>query len=1012
MIAYCSSNLLALTAPPIKKKKNMTSTGSQLSKTKLEEASKLLNTSGMIFIPNQGQLADDSGKLRSDVLYTAPTGNSNQAYLRKNGISYVFSNYAEVKHEVHEKVEAIEHSEKGLEGRTEGDLERELMKKEMVRTHQVDMNFLDCNTTINPVNSQQIQGYLNFYYEHCPDGILNVKQYQKVEIQNIYKGIDIVYHGGDQSGNDGLKYDFIVQPKADPNLIQLQWLGYEKMSLIDGKLKFKTNVNEFTESIPKVYQQINGKTVIVDAKYVLNTISGTESIVSFKLGEYDSNYALIIDPWAKYYGANFPTKSVDITIDNLDNVYLTGTTQSTSGFEYGGHQSLNNGFTDAFLVKFAADGTNLWSTYYGGGNSDSGNGVATDGSNVYITGNTNSTNGIATSLASGAHDNTFTNTSNAFLVKFNAAGMRQWGTYYGRLITEGYDVGCDSGGNVYLTGATDSPTIIATAGAHQTTYGGNTDVFLVKFNAAGARQWGTYYGGSGDDPSYRLRLAVDPNDNIFIGFNVGSSGLASLGAYQPTYNGVADAVIAKFSSAGVRQWATYLSVGNLDIALETDLVGDVYISSWGGASPAIPLNGAQNTYGGGTSDAFLMKYNAAGIKQWGTYFGGTQPENQCSMATDSDNNVYLYTEVEDLAAPNLIDPCAYQPNFGGVEDQIIIKYNSAGVKICATYVGGTKEDDLDIVTHGIANRGDNLVIHGYNVDGGYPTTDGSSSSVGTTSIFINSLCRNICEGKTLTVDFNTTTGTNCNRVFNPIINSCETTGYTYNWTFASGNPPTSTASNPNVLYPGGGVYSATLTVTTNGTCSNKTGTHTENVVIAPCTPLPVEFLGAKVYCEDNIAILKWATQSEQNNDRFEAFSSKDGIDWKLEGKQESADGNTTETQNYSMRLQTPTDSKTMYKLEQIDTDGYRTELGLVSGKDCGEFDDVILYPSATNGEFKIRHTWQTMDISIVNIEGKEVMKILNYDSQSTISIANFATGVYYCNMKNSCKEQRLAVRKL
>ncbi|MBK7407145.1 MAG: SBBP repeat-containing protein [Saprospirales bacterium] len=45
--------------------------------------------------------------------------------------------------------------------------------------------------------------------------------------------------------------------------------------------------------------------------------------------------------------------------------------------------------------------------------------------------------------------------------------------------------------------------IITTPGAHQTDFsGGNGDAFLVKFNTNGVRQWGTYYGGSNNDQCY------------------------------------------------------------------------------------------------------------------------------------------------------------------------------------------------------------------------------------------------------------------------------------------------------------------------------------------------------------------------------------------------------------------------------------------------------------------------------------------------------------------------------
>ena len=62
----------------------------------------------------------------------------------------------------------------------------------------------------------------------------------------------------------------------------------------------------------------------------------------------------------------------------------------------------------------------------------------------------------------------------------------------------GYSCATDASGNIYLSGYTSSTSGIATTGAHQATYGGGDwDAFLVKFNSSGVRQWGTYYGGTG-----------------------------------------------------------------------------------------------------------------------------------------------------------------------------------------------------------------------------------------------------------------------------------------------------------------------------------------------------------------------------------------------------------------------------------------------------------------------------------------------------------------------------------
>jgi hypothetical protein len=143
-------------------------------------------------------------------------------------------------------------------------------------------------------------------------------------------------------------------------------------------------------------------------------------------------------------------------------------------------------------------------------------------------------------------------------VKFNSSGVRQWGTYCGGSGWEwGYGVATDTQGNVYITGelffTMDG---IATVDAHQTTFGGDYDAFLVKFNGSGVRQWGTYYGGAGEDSGFDI--AVDINDNVYlVGRAQSMTAIASPNAYQTSIGGSFDAFLAKFSSDGVRQWGTY-----------------------------------------------------------------------------------------------------------------------------------------------------------------------------------------------------------------------------------------------------------------------------------------------------------------------------------------------------------------------------------------------------------------------------------------------------------------------
>ena len=71
-------------------------------------------------------------------------------------------------------------------------------------------------------------------------------------------------------------------------------------------------------------------------------------------------------------------------------------------------------------------------------------------------------------------------------------------TFGGTAAVTGYGLAVDGSGNVYTTGM-----FIGTAdlGAGDVTSAGNYDVFVTKRNAAGAHQWTTTFGGTGQDLS-------------------------------------------------------------------------------------------------------------------------------------------------------------------------------------------------------------------------------------------------------------------------------------------------------------------------------------------------------------------------------------------------------------------------------------------------------------------------------------------------------------------------------
>lgn len=254
--------------------------------------------------------------------------------------------------------------------------------------------------------------------------------------------------------------------------------------------------------------------------------------------------------WATYYGGTGSESSSEIAIDGSSNVYVTGTTGSTTAIATAGayQTALGGGGQDAFVAKFNSTGTALtWGSYYGGTGSEIFSGIAVDGSNnVYITGYTSSTSAIATA---GAYQTTYgKGTNDGYIAKFNSTGTAlAWATYYGASgLDRITDIALDAGNNVFITGITVSTDSIATSGAYQTVNAGGGDAFVAKINSAGTRlSWGTYYGGTSQESPQAL--VVDASDNVYVaGYTFSSGGIATAGAYQTAYTGSPAVFVAKF----------------------------------------------------------------------------------------------------------------------------------------------------------------------------------------------------------------------------------------------------------------------------------------------------------------------------------------------------------------------------------------------------------------------------------------------------------------------------------
>jgi len=639
------------------------------------------------FTENKGQVYDQNYKARPDVLYGAMSGNM-AVYIKKNGVSYQL-----YRAESYKEVEDIKTKQK-----------RKEVENQVI--YRIDIRWLNANRNLTTTTDQTLSGFNNYYLKNCPEGAMNVKSYKGITLNNLYNGINLHYY----EKNGELKHDYIVAPHVDYKQIQILVDGANLSLNDDGSLVLETPIGKVQEGAPLVFQ--NGKQL--KAKWIINN-----SKVSFEIEKYNAEYELLIDPvtrsWGTYYGGSSDDRSYGCATDAVGDAYLcgisigNGTTIATSG----AHQTTTGASGTSFLAKFNTNGTRLWATYYGGAGDAAYSCCADASNNVYLSGVTNGSSSSSLIATSGCHQPLNGGNGDAFLVKFNSSGVRQWGTYYGDSGTEwGFSCAADASGNVFMAGisASGTSTMIASPGSHQTTNmsgANNYDAFLVKFNSSGIRQWGTFYGGASQE--WNSLCSTDISGNVYLaGHTASSSGtlIATPGSHQAVYGSTAtcfNAYLAKFNSSGVRQWGTYYGGSCSDaFGCATDSNGDVYLSGYANAVSGTVIATASShqptcasTFG---SDAFLAKFNTNGIRQWATWYGGTGNETAGHCATDAFNNVYLaaLTASNSTSQSFVATSGAYQSNYGGGQrDAFLVKFNSSGVRQYGTYYGGSGDEGAD-----------------------------------------------------------------------------------------------------------------------------------------------------------------------------------------------------------------------------------------------------------------------------------------------------------------------------
>ncbi|MFZ9778153.1 MAG: hypothetical protein ACO3CI_07475, partial [Schleiferiaceae bacterium] len=570
--------------------------------------------------------------------------------------------------------------------------------------------------------------------------------------------------------------------------------------------------------------------------------------VVFDLGPYRRQDTLIIDPtlvFSSFSGSTADNWGYTATFDAQENlfgggiVFGTGYPTTPGAFD----PSYNDPTTgistmDIGITKFSADGTQrLYSTYIGGSKPDQPHSMVVNSTGeLVILGTTGSSDFPSTA---GAYDATYnggppinasTNSPlyfdfedgvDLFVLKLNPTGTAlAASTFVGTNGNEGLNMGIvlnygdamrgevvvDDLDQVYVISSTQTSTFPGATGNNL-----STDAVAFSQNTSlSTLRWATLLGGSNQEAGYGIKVAQ--NGKIFVTGGTRSTNFpGTTGGLHATARGGVDGWVARLSSGGVLEQASYLGTTGNDQSffIDLDKYGAVYV--YGQSLGIYPRSAG--TWGTQSGAQFIHKLNED-LNQtlFSTRFGSSNSiVNIVPSAFNVDDclNILLSGWGGGVNGGNQggttsglpVSADALRPTTDGSDFYFLVLTRNAQSLLYATYFGGSSSEHVDGGTSRFSPRG-NIYQAVCAACGGqsFPTTPGVAGPIRSS---------NNCNLGVIKMDFETSVTANASINFEADVDTvCDnlvvkfTNGSAnanqYFWDF--GNGQTSTLFEPTVTF--------------------------------------------------------------------------------------------------------------------------------------------------------------------------------------------------------------------
>ncbi len=526
---------------------------------------------------------------------------------------------------------------------------------------------------INPKGENQSQTKTSYFIGNdSKKWQTNVATNDAIHLGEIYNRIDVFL----RAYANNVEKLFVVESGGNPAEILVKVDGVNEMTISDkGEIVLTVGEQKVSLTKPVAYQEElseTGESNSFTKKYVnVNYVLHGDDTYGFEVGNYDQNKTLVIDPLlsSTYLGGS------------LDEMYSY---DDFGGRLYNGHKSV----------------------------------VEDSSGNIYVVGVTKSDDYPTTV---GVVDETFNDggsilKNDIVISKFNSDLTQLLSSTYLGGTSE--DVGSAliiDNNDVYVTGFTRSGDFPITNGVHDATYsGGNSDIFVAKLSDdLTSLEASTFIGGTNKEFAYSL---VKDGSNLYVAGDTHSANFpVRSGAYDSTLGGSNDGFVLQMTDdLTTINSTTFLGGVSADYARHIKKSnGNIIVA---GQTDSTDFPGSPGTLQGNT-DGYVASLSAdLATLNNSTYFGGSQADLVASMEIDSNDNILIVGSTD---STNFVGMTGYNTANNGHFDGFVTKFNSGLTQVAATYLGGTKQDD--VYEMGIDSN-DNIYLVGQTYSSNYPIT--------------------------------------------------------------------------------------------------------------------------------------------------------------------------------------------------------------------------------------------------------------------------------------------------